>query len=71
MFQNHARSAVMVVDQQHLRAQRENIFHFADDPIGRNHRHVGLNVVTGALVDSDQSRLLGSAGGDHLGCHSL
>ena len=56
----------LVVDEQHLRGVGEDVAELADDAVGRDDGHVGLEIVVRALVDVEDVGEIAAAGADDL-----
>ncbi len=68
--QDDAGTGGLVVYEEHLRGVRsglrEDVSDLADDTVGGDHGHVGLETVGGAFIDVEDAGELGSAGSDDL-----
>ena len=65
-FQNGADAAGGVVDDQNLRAQREDVAHLADNSLRGDDCHAGLQSVARTFIYVEHARLLAGAGADDL-----
>ena len=70
-LQDHARAAVLVIDHQHLRAERKNFLHLAHDAVRSDDRHICLDAGAVTFIDLDDVRLLAAAAADDLGNYAL
>ncbi len=60
-----------VVDEEELRGEGEDVAELADDSVGGDDGHVGVEAVVRALVEGEDARAVGAGGADDLGGDGL